>query len=121
MSPGDRYGRWTVVRQATPAQRRPSTPTMRKRVLVRCMCGFEKLAYVQDLRSGRSKGCNSARCRTTHQARASLSAEVEGVVREEVERQLAEQPNASAETVAAAVAAAVVASLGSRGGADRWR
>lgn len=35
---------------------------MRARVWVRCKCGREQIAFVSDLRSGKTTGCRSAAC-----------------------------------------------------------
>lgn len=55
-------GRWTVVARAAPMQRRPSMPALRARVHVQCVCGVERIIWLEDLESGRSRGCESRRC-----------------------------------------------------------
>lgn len=41
---------------------------MRARVLVRCVCGYERLVFVSDLRSSKTSGCRSRDCLTRWQA-----------------------------------------------------
>lgn len=61
--PGARFSRWTFVRYSTPAQRRPSDHGVRQRGLARCVCGYERIVWLEDLTRGRSTGCPKGRCR----------------------------------------------------------
>jgi hypothetical protein len=63
---GDKYERWTVIRESAPGRR--SDGKVVPRVLVRCVCGVEKTLFAHYLRQGRSKGCRSARCRHRYAA-----------------------------------------------------
>lgn len=58
---GNRYGRWTVARSASPA-RRYGEGYSRARVVVECRCGREQVVFVSDLRSGKTTGCRSVAC-----------------------------------------------------------
>lgn len=69
-------GRWTIVARAGRAQRRPGEAA-RQRVRVRCVCGYERDVWLQDLQTGRSTGCDSricaARFMAVEEVRATLS------------------------------------------------
>lgn len=58
---GDRFGRWTVVRPATNGT--TSKGTSAARVLVRCECGAERVAFTLELNRGDTSGCLSVACR----------------------------------------------------------
>ena len=60
--PGQTFGRWTVIRRATPFEPPSRRPKTRARVLARCVCGAEKLLMARDLTSGRAGGCASVAC-----------------------------------------------------------
>jgi hypothetical protein len=53
---GDRYGRWTVLREA------PRDSKGRRCVRVRCACGREAVRGLYDLRTRPSPGCLSKLC-----------------------------------------------------------
>lgn len=50
VTPGDRYGRWTVVREDTSVDHR-------RRVLCKCECGAERLVLLSSLCTGQSMSC----------------------------------------------------------------
>lgn len=64
---GQRFGRLTVLEEATPIQY-PSQPrTKTRRLLVRCDCGGEKVVRMDSVRSGASVSCGCTAkdwCRT---------------------------------------------------------
>lgn len=62
---GQKFWRWTVIRHATPVQRerRRGQLIFCRRVVVRCVCGWERLAWETDVATGRSNGCPKAGCR----------------------------------------------------------
>lgn len=53
--------RWTIVARCARAQRRPGE-AMRERVQVRCVCGLERVVWLQELQMGRTTGCYSRIC-----------------------------------------------------------
>jgi hypothetical protein len=55
-------GRWTILSRATPQPRRPSQQYLRARVHVRCVCGVERIVWLEDIEQKRSTGCESRRC-----------------------------------------------------------
>lgn len=55
-------GRWTILARATPRRRRPSQRDLRARVHVRCVCGIERIVYLEDLEQERTSGCDSRLC-----------------------------------------------------------
>lgn len=59
LSPGDRFGRWTVVRSAG---FREQSGKRRARCVVRCVCGAERIAFEYMLKAGKTTGCPSRRC-----------------------------------------------------------
>ena len=64
VEPGQTFGRWTVVRPASPrTEHHGERQQQRPRAHVRCVCGREKRVEVRDLRNGRGRGCTSGRCR----------------------------------------------------------
>jgi hypothetical protein len=65
---GQRVWRWTIVRLATPAQRSRGAHGMQwqRRIVVRCVCGHERMAWEHDVVHGLSTGCRSARCRRAY-------------------------------------------------------
>lgn len=65
--PGDRFGRWTVVRLA-PSSARYSESYRRVRVRCVCVCGAEKVLFLNDLRSGKTRGCRSNKCQMRGEA-----------------------------------------------------
>ncbi len=71
-------GRWTIVARAVPLRRRPSVPAIRARVHVRCVCGIERIIWLEDLESGRSRGCESRRCAARFLASADIKEMLEG-------------------------------------------
>lgn len=54
--------RWTVVARAPSRVRRLSAPRVRARVFVRCVCGVERVLWLEDIQSGHSTGCESRWC-----------------------------------------------------------
>jgi hypothetical protein len=62
--PGDRVGRWTVIRHAGPAQQPHGGNRLvwRHRVIVKCACGLRGIAFEYRLRKGRCLGCRSMTC-----------------------------------------------------------
>lgn len=68
---GSKWGRWTVVKHASPAQRY-GEPGARARVVVRCVCGASQTMWENDLRSRKSGGCRSAKCAAKHEAAEAL-------------------------------------------------
>lgn len=54
-------GRWTIVARVARGQRRPGE-AMREKVLVRCVCGLERIVWLQDMQTGRTTGCDSRAC-----------------------------------------------------------
>jgi len=63
---GQRFGRWTVVRYASPAPQPYGVRDGRvyhRRLHVRCVCGFERDAWERDILRGDSRGCRLASCR----------------------------------------------------------
>lgn len=73
-------GRWTILARATPLRRRPSVPAIRARVHVRCVCGVERIIWLEDLESGRSRGCESRRCAARFLASADIREMLDGWV-----------------------------------------
>ena len=71
-------GRWTIIARAVPLRRRPSVPAIRARVHVRCVCGVERIIWLEDLESGRSRGCESRRCAARFLASADIRAMLDG-------------------------------------------
>lgn len=69
---GKVFGRWTVQRRAQPMKRRVSDNGARQRVVARCVCGAERVTWLEDLFQGRSNGCRSMRCRIRHAAVSEL-------------------------------------------------
>lgn len=59
---GATFGRWTVVRRASPARRSSAEAYDRARVVVHCVCGRERYAFEVDLHTGRTQGCSSSKC-----------------------------------------------------------
>lgn len=55
--PGDRYGRWTILRRAAGV----SNARARVTWVCRCDCGAEKFIVGEQLRAGRSKSCGCLR------------------------------------------------------------
>lgn len=76
-------GRWTVLARAVPLRRRPSVPAIRARVHVRCVCGTERIIWLEDLESGRSRGCESRRCAARFLASADIREMLTGWVERE--------------------------------------
>lgn len=69
---GSKWGRWTVVRRASPAQRYSERGT-RARVVVRCVCGnVERAVFECDLQARKTTGCRSLRCRVRWEVRREL-------------------------------------------------
>lgn len=64
--------RWTILARASRARRRPSQPDLRDRVRVRCVCGVERIAWLEDVTSNRSTGCSSRTCRARFAASAGV-------------------------------------------------
>lgn len=62
MTPGTRFGRWTVVRASSPAKESANDEGVRSRVLTRCVCGHEKVSSCRTLLRGKSTGCKSKTC-----------------------------------------------------------
>lgn len=60
--PGDRYGRLTIVQEVPQKYRR-------RRFLVRCECGAEKTASLDNLRTGAEKSCGCYRSEATTAAK----------------------------------------------------
>ena len=56
------------MRMATPAKR----DCMRARVLVRCACGHEQLAWCQEIEADRTTGCRSRVCKARFEAAEEL-------------------------------------------------
>lgn len=81
---GSKWGRWTVVRRATPAPRYGARYA-RARVHVRCVCGRTAIAWVCDLQAANTSGCRSATCRARFAAAEDLRARLETVIREFLE------------------------------------
>lgn len=52
LKPGDRFGLWTVIKEAAPAPK-----SKERRYLCRCECGRESEVRVQKLLSGKSTCC----------------------------------------------------------------
>lgn len=61
------FGRWTVVAPAAPARQRPSSPKLRPRTKVRCVCGVVRVVWTEDLERSRTTGCESRKCAVRHQ------------------------------------------------------
>lgn len=59
--------RWTILRTAAPAQRNVGKVVWMRRVVVRCACGTERVAFEKDLEHGYSRGCRSKGCRLRNQ------------------------------------------------------
>jgi hypothetical protein len=55
-------GRWKVVRRSSPQARRQWSGVIAAH-LCRCTCGAERVVLDRDLKLGRSKGCQSRKCR----------------------------------------------------------
>lgn len=68
--------RWTVIRESSPAKRRPSDDGLRRRVLVECVCKWRAVLWLQDIQQGLSTGCRSSRCRARHEAAVELRAQL---------------------------------------------
>lgn len=66
VSPGDRYGRWTVIGEAAPHQQRGGQ--VRRMVNVRCGCGHQSIAWLNHLRSGHSTQCQACGLAEAHAA-----------------------------------------------------
>jgi hypothetical protein len=73
MSPGERYGRWTVVRHSSPAKAHDSDEGVRARVYVRCVCGHEQTSFAHYLRRGESSGCKARSCKARWEAAQALT------------------------------------------------
>lgn len=54
---GQRFGRWTVLRETYPNERRRE-----RRFVTRCVCGREGVVELSNLRKGHSRGCTSKAC-----------------------------------------------------------
>ena len=79
-------GRWTIIARATSRPRRPSQPYLRARVHVRCVCGAERIVWLEDLETPeRTTGCSSRRCK----ARFEASRDVRAMLTEWALRELA--------------------------------
>ncbi len=70
-------GRWTIVARRARVQRRPGEAP-RERVLVRCVCGFERIVWLQDIQTGRTTGCDSRLCAARHLAAEDIRAALRG-------------------------------------------
>ncbi len=70
-------GRWTIVARTARAQRRPGE-ALRERVRVRCVCGYERDVWLQDLQTGRSTGCDSRLCAARYLAADDIRAALAG-------------------------------------------
>lgn len=69
--------RWTIVRNLPSVPRRVSDPGRhRRRARVRCVCGHERVIWLDDLHSGRSSGCNSHRCSARYEIALELEREL---------------------------------------------
>lgn len=79
--PHSTIGRWTVLRYAQPAKRRANDRGVRARVYVRCVCGREKLLWLEDLLGGRSAGCRSIKCQIRNDTASSLCRMIDELTR----------------------------------------
>ena len=70
---GARFGRWTVVGYVAPIERRAACS-------VECVCGAEATMQERRLKSGRSTGCASQRCRHRHEVLEEIRAEVDAML-----------------------------------------
>jgi len=64
--------RWTILARVARARRRPSQPDLRERVRCRCVCGIERIVWLEDVTAGRSTGCSSRTCRARFAASAGV-------------------------------------------------
>ena len=69
--------RWTIVARCARGQRRPGE-AMRERVQVRCVCGFERVVWLQDMQTGRTTGCDSRICAARYLAAEDIRAALRG-------------------------------------------
>lgn len=69
--------RWAFLRAAAPGTRRGKS---RARALVRCSCGLEQVAWVEDIRSDRSHGCRSKACQARWNAVQELRPRIEALL-----------------------------------------
>lgn len=76
--------RWLVVRHATPAQRNVGRPLWQARVVVRCVCGTQRIVWEWDLVHGRSRGCPSAACRRVSARSEVVMAAVDKAIEEQL-------------------------------------
>lgn len=69
--------RWTIVARCARGQRRPGE-AMRERVQVRCVCGFERVVWLQDMQTGRTTGCDSRICAARYLAAEDIRVALRG-------------------------------------------
>lgn len=81
LSPGDRYGRWTVVR---PSGFEVQSGARRARCVVRCVCGYERVAFEYMVKGGRTTGCPSTKCRARFEAAQELGPELHALLDEKL-------------------------------------
>jgi hypothetical protein len=90
MKPGDRFGRWTVIRASSPAKESANDEGLRSCVLTRCVCGHEKVSSCRTLQRGKSTGCKSKTCAArwaaSNELKARLDTWLDGWIREARER-----------------------------------
>lgn len=72
---GDTVGRWTVVRHAAPKQCPDGRNRLiwRRRLSVRCVCGFTEIVLERTLVGGMSRGCPSKTCMHAEQTRQEIA------------------------------------------------
>ena len=70
-----------MVRPASAAHRYGER-TLRKRVLVRCVCGSEKPVFASDLLSAKTRGCASSTCFSRWEAATALRERVDAMIDE---------------------------------------
>lgn len=90
-------GRWTILSRATSLRRRPSSPYVRARVHVTCVCGHRGIVWLEDIERGASTGCASRRCKARFEASRDVRTWLTGWALEQLsglERLARDQPSA---------------------------
>ena len=63
VTPGDRYGRWTVIKELV-------SKTKHRRVLCQCRCGTKRAVLLQNLTGGRTRSCGCTNKATLRASKA---------------------------------------------------
>lgn len=69
--------RWTIVARTARGQRRPGE-ALRERVQVRCVCGYERIVWLQDMQTERTTGCDSRLCAARYLAAEDIRTALRG-------------------------------------------